>query len=98
MGMTYTDSYETRKAVSDMTIGEVKYKWEYIATSPIDGRAYEVNATAYRLDGEQSVRLGYGSYAKGNSNVRFDTAGNVSVEVQAALSGQFYADLVVLIS
>lgn len=98
MGMTYTESYETRKAVSPITIGDVMYKWEYIIKSPIDGKANEVNGTVYRISDEQNIRLGYASYADDATSVRFDSANKVSIETQSALAEQLYADLVLIIS
>lgn len=98
MGMTYTEEYETRKAVSEVTIGESSYKWEYIAKAPIDGKADEVSATIYRMGAEQPARLGYASYINGATSVRFDSSTGPFIEVQAALSAQFYSDLAVLIS
>lgn len=98
MGMTYVDEYETRKAVSEKVIGEVTYRWEYVAVSPIDGKVKEVNATIYKIEGDNKTRLGYGSYNNGPTSVRFDGANVVAVDVQAILSAQFYMDLQQLIS
>lgn len=95
--MTYVDEYETRKAVSEKVIGEVTYRWEYVAVSPIDGKVKEVNATIYKIEGDNKTRLGYGSYNAIATSVRFD--GNViGVDVQGDLVAQFYEDLKTLIS
>lgn len=93
MGMTYTDSFETRKAVSDMKVGGVTYRWDYIATSPIDGNAREVNATLYRVEGETDARLGYANYINGSTNVLFNSSDALPVDIQEVVCGQFYADL-----
>lgn len=93
MGMTYTDSYETRKAYSNVVVSEVDYVIDYIIKSPIDGKANEVNATFYRVDGENKLRLGYGSYYDGATSVRFDSSASEPIEVQCAINEQFMNDL-----
>ena len=91
MGMTYTDSYETRKANHSLTVGDVNYNLDYIIKSPIDGKANEVNATFYQ--GEENERIGYGSYYNGASGVRFDSDSSVPFEVQKAVNEMFMNDL-----
>lgn len=98
MGITYTEEYETRRAVSETAVGERNFVLEYIARSPIDGVANEVNATLYEVEGETKTRVGYGSLYGGASSVRFDSAASVAVDVQAALATRFYNDLTELIS
>lgn len=96
MGMTYTDSYETRKAYSNVVVSEVDYVIDYIIKSPIDGKANEVNATFYRVDGdngENKFRLGYGSHSDRATTVRFDSSGDEPIEVQRAINEQFMNDL-----
>lgn len=89
MGMTYTDSYETRKAHNEVSVDKVVYSLDYIIKSPIDGKATEVNATFYQ--GEK--RIGYGSYYNGASGVRFDAEAVVPMNAQKAVSEQFMIDL-----
>lgn len=97
MGITYVDEYETRKAVSDKTIGDDNYRLDYIAKSPIDGKVNEVNVTIYKVDGDKHVRLGYGNYIDASTSIRFDS--NVtSVENQEDLAIQFYEDLKTLMA
>lgn len=92
MGITYTDSYETRKAHSEMAVGEITYVIDYIIKSPIDGKADEVNATFYQSTDERK-RIGYGSYYDGASSIRFDSSASVLFGVQKAVSEQFMNDL-----
>lgn len=89
MGMTYTDSYETRKAHNEVSVNNVVYGLDYIIKSPIDGKATEVNATFYQ--GEK--RIGYGSYYNGASSVRFDAESAVPMNAQKSVSEQFMTDL-----
>ena len=91
MGITYTDSYETRKAHSEMAVNDVNYVIDYIIKSPIDGKANEVNATFYQ--GDDKKRIGYGSYYESASSVRFDSSANVPFDAQKAVSEQFYTDV-----
>lgn len=91
MGITYTDSYETRKANNSLSVGNVDYLLDYIVKSPIDGKANEVNATFYQ--GEEKKRIGYGNYYDGASSVRFDSSTNVPFDAQKAVSEQFMNDL-----
>lgn len=92
MGITYTDSYETRKANNSLSVGNVDYLLDYIVKSPIDGKANEVNATFYQ-GADEKKRIGYGSYSGGASSVRFDSTHSVPIDAQKALSAQYMNDL-----
>jgi len=92
MAITYTEQFETRKAVTEMAMGDGNYAIEYIATGPIDGTPTEVNATMYVI-GEIKKRVGYGSFANGVTNVRFDSSYVTTVSNQATIASQFYNDL-----
>lgn len=93
MGMTYTDSYETRKANHSLTVGDVNYNLDYIIKSPIDGKANDVNATFYEGDDENRMRIGYGNYNEGALGVRFDSSSQVPFDVQKAVNELFMNDL-----
>lgn len=92
MGMTYTDSYETRKAQSKVSVNDLNYVIDYIVKSPIDGKANEVNASFYQ-GADEKKRIGYGSYSGGASSVRFDSTHSVPIDAQKALSAQYMNDL-----
>lgn len=97
MGMTYTEEYETRKAVSEMELDEGTFRIEYIAKGPIDGKPEDVNATVYRVGTDGDVRIGYGGYVKGASSIRFE-AGGASMESQAGITARFYGDVQTIVS
>lgn len=97
MGITYTEEYETRKAVSEMGLAEGTFRIEYIAKGPIDGSPDDVSATVYRVDEEKDIRIGYGSYVKGASNIRFE-AGGAGMESQASICARFYGDVQTIVS
>lgn len=92
MGMTYTDSYETRKAHSEVSVNDMNYVIDYIVKSPIDGKANEVNASFYQ-GADEKKRIGYGSYSGGASSVRFDSFHSVPIDAQKALNAQYMNDL-----
>lgn len=91
--MIITDSYEMRRGYSEVAVGEAKYVIDYSVKSPIGGPAEEVNSTFSGVDGDNKNRIGYGSYNKGASSVRFDASAGVPFEVQSAISDQFMSDL-----
>lgn len=92
MAITYTEQFETKKAVVEIELSDGKYMIEYIATGPIDGTPNEVNATVY-LIGEQRKRVAYASYAQNVTTMRFDSSYVTTVSNQAIISAQFYNDL-----
>lgn len=92
MAITYTEQYETKKAVVEMALSDGSYTIEYIATGPIDGTPTEVNATVYAI-GDTRKRVAYGSYANGVTTMRFDASYVTTVSNQATISAQFYNDL-----
>ena len=91
MGITYTDSYETRMAHSQVTVNDVNYVIDYTIKSPIDGKANEVNATFYQE--EENKRIGYGSYYNDAFSVRFDSDSLVPFDAQRAVNEMFMNDL-----
>lgn len=93
MAMVFTESYEMRKAYNELTVGDAKYVIDYSIKSPI-GSAPEVVSSSFSCtDGENRQRIGYGSYDKGASSVRFDASANIPFEVQSAINDQFMNDL-----
>lgn len=97
MGITYTEEYETRKAVSEIELAEGNFRIEYIAKGPIDGSPDDVSATVYRVDSDGDVRIGYGGYVRGASNIRFE-AGGADMVSQAGISARFFGDVQTIVS
>lgn len=91
--MVYTESYETRKGYSELVVANENYLIEYVIKSPIDGKADEVNGTFSKVNSENKVRIGYGSYYENASSVRFDASTAVPFAVQIAINEQFMTDL-----
>ena len=93
MAMVFTESYEMRKAYNELMVGDAKYVIDYSVKSPVGGAPELVSSTFLSTDGENRQRIGYGSYDKGASSVRFDASANIPFEVQSAINDQFMNDL-----
>lgn len=96
--MEYTNKFETKQAITELSFAGNEYAIEYIATSPIDGIVDNVNAyISKKVDGSK-VTVGYATYADSVVSVRFTSSeATISVIDQEALSSQFYKDLQSLI-
>ena len=97
MGLTITESFETRKAYSEVFVDGIVYFIDYVATGPIDGQPTDVNGYFFRTQEEDKVRVGYGYYGKGVSSIRFESGANVPLSAQVAVTSLFMNDLAEII-
>ena len=94
MAISYIEQYETKKAVTEMSLSDGKYVIEYIVTGPIDAEPDTVNAAIGRKEDEVVARVGYAVYSNGSASVRFDSSSTLPpVHSQATISAQFFNDL-----
>ena len=93
MAITYTEQFETKRAIVEMTLSDGKYTINYTAVGDIDGTPDNVTADIFLVVDDKNKRVGYGSYANGVTHLRFDSSYVTTVSNQATIASQFYNDL-----
>lgn len=103
MAINYSESFETRKATTDVSGSGANFRIEYIVRNPTDAAVNSITATISQVttegaDGAQTEKL----TRVGNACVDIDNNRNylaferhveVSADNQAAVAAQYFADV-----
>ena len=100
MSVIIVEENEIKKAYSELEDKGEVYRLDYIVTSPIDGKPERIDCYISKIQGENNIQFGYGSYNKDTSTyLRIETSVlSVDFTLQSNLNDQFYNDVSEFIS
>ena len=103
--MNYSENIQIRKASTDVTSGERKYRIEYIVRNPTDKPVSSIVATTYAVTTDESgtetsSRVGNACVDIDNNRnyLAFEQHTQVPLDDQAAITAQYMADVKQILS
>lgn len=108
MAINYSESFETRKATTDVAGSGVNFRIEYIVRNPTDAPVNSITATISQVSAEgegeaakeKLTRVGNACVDVDNNRnyLAFERHAEVSADNQAAVAAQYFADVKLILT